>query len=459
MQATSEALQNLVVKYDQRGPRYTSYPTAPYFQEPFSLEYWCQTLEHLKDSPLSLYFHIPYCKSLCWYCGCNMEVTRKASVVEAYLELLKLEIQKTRHLIGHPSPVHQIHFGGGSPNMLTPSQLVTLMQKVRATFEVQSGAEISIEADPRLMDEAFVHAMAESGFNRVSMGIQDFNPKVQKAIHRQQPFELVAEKLALLRSYGFHGVNMDVMYGLPYQTTASFFETLHQVTSLKPARLALFNYAHLPQLKPHMKLIPEASIPDSGTKLELFWLAKSHFETEGYEFIGMDHFALRDDPLCQARDRGQLHRNFQGYTTHAHLQMVGFGQTAISFLNQCYVQNYGDTETYATAIRQGLAPIRRGMKLSTDDIFRSKIIQKLFCYNEIRVEYIENLGGQPFGVLFPGAKQRLQAMEKDGLLVSDPGGWRATELGQILLRNIAMVFDAYLQSDMPGKKPLFSKTL
>ena len=449
----------LLKKYDRRGPRYTSYPASPYFQEDFSDKHWREALHTLSGKALSLYIHIPYCRSLCWYCGCHMQVNRKPEAMQSYLNHLKAEIRQKLRQLHSPGPVKQIHFGGGSPNMLLPEQLGGLMLFLKEVFAITEDAEISIETDPRLLDEDFVQALRIHGFNRVSMGIQDFNAEVQRAINRWQPFELVAEKVALLKSAGLTAINMDVMYGLPHQTPEAFFETVNQVLHLAPQRIALFNYAHLPGLKPHMKLIDATQIPDAVRKLQLFWLAKRRFEEDGYEFIGMDHFARRDDPLAQAARTGELHRNFQGYTTHAGLQMLGFGSSSISFLNHCYTQNQTLTKDYETCLNQGRDPIAKGMLLNQDDRFRAAIIQRLFCQNTIEIGSIEAEGGEAFDRLFPRARDQLESMAEDGLLIPAEDGWRTTEIGQVLLRNIAMVFDAYLEKKYSGIGPTYSKTL
>ena len=449
----------LLKKYDTRGPRYTSYPTAPYFQSDFPPSSWQEALDSLRGKRLSLYVHIPYCRNLCWYCGCNMEVNRKPEAMSSYLGHLKMEMARTIANLKDPGPVKQLHFGGGSPNLLSPHQLTELMAFMRQNFKIDNDAEISLEADPRLLTQDFVMALRDSGFNRVSMGIQDFNEKVQRAIHRIQPFDLVAEKAAMLHQAGFTGINMDVMYGLPHQNPGSFKETLDQVLQIQPQRIALFNYAHLPQLKPHMKLIDAGDIPEPETKFQLFWLAKQAFQAAGYGFIGMDHFAMQNDPLAVAKKSGDLHRNFQGYTTHAGLEMLGFGASAISFLNHCYVQNQSLSKVYQQCLQEGRTTIARGMLLSSDDRFRGAIIQRLFCENTIDVHAIEAAGGKAFNHLFPGATARLDAMAADGLLTPACNGWEVTELGQILLRNIAMVFDGYLGKCSVGPKPLYSKTL
>jgi len=449
----------ILKKYDTRGPRYTSYPTAPYFQPDFSQTNWQEALDSLTGKRLSLYVHIPYCRQLCWYCGCNMEVNRKSSAMTAYLDHLKLEISRTAESLSDPGPVKQLHFGGGSPNLLSPGDLTELMGFLRGTFTIDEDAEVSIETDPRLLSEPFVEALLDTGFNRVSMGIQDFNAKVQRAINRFQPFELVAEKVAMLRRVGLSAINMDVMYGLPHQHPDGFMETLQQVVHLSPQRIALFNYAYLPQLKPHMKLINAKDIPDGETKFQLFWMAKRVFEEASYTFIGMDHFAQDSDPLALAGKSGDLHRNFQGYTTHAGLEMLGFGASAISFLNHCYVQNQPKPKAYEQCLAEGRSPLSRGMLLGREDRFRGGIIQRLFCENRIDRHAIEDAGGEAFHRLFPNAQTQLDDMAADGLLVPSQGGWRVTELGQILLRNIAMVFDGYLQHSSAETKPLYSKTL
>lgn len=459
MHSTSQHYLSVLKKYDQRGPRYTSYPTAPYFQSDFGDQQWHDGLASLKGKDLSLYFHIPYCKSLCWYCGCNMQVNRKPQAMETYLNCLKQELIQTAKALPRVGLVKQIHFGGGSPNLLTPEQLSKVMALIHRYFPLAAEAEISLEADPRLLTEAFAEKLPALGFNRMSMGLQDFDSQVQKSINRVQPYELVLEKIELLNRVGIGDINVDVMYGLPHQTLESFFTTVQQVLSLSPTRIALFSYAHLPQLKRHMKLIKAEAIPNAQIKFQLFWLAKQTFQQAGYQFIGMDHFAKAHDPLAKAARDGGLHRNFQGYTTHAGLQMLGFGASSISFLNNCYAQNQSSASDYMHAMEQGLSPKARGVMLSLEDQKRAQVIQTLFCKNQIHIPEIEALTGTEFHEWLPKAENQIKTMLNDGLLRTSSEGWQVTELGQILLRNIAMIFDEYLGKASNGRKPTYSKTI
>ncbi len=452
---------NLIRKYDRPGPRYTSYPTAPLFNEDTSVDAllatYAQTIA--SETPLSLYVHIPYCHKLCWYCGCNMKVSRKRDEMDAHLELIKREIDHIRPHLNPKRKARQIHFGGGTPNYLKAHQLIEIMDHLRKNFEFSEDAEISIEADPRHLNNEQIAAMKQAGFNRISMGVQDLNPKVQEAINRVQPYDMVSGLVTDLRNAGYQSVNMDLIYGLPFQTPETFAESVQKVIEMSPDRLALFNFAYVPSLRPHMKLIKPEDMPGPEQKIQILVETIEAFNKAGYTFIGMDHFAKPGDSLTKAFEENQLHRNFQGYTTMAGLEMVGFGMSAITMLDRLYVQNFSAIPAYEEAVNSGRYPTWRGYALTDDDCIRRDIINKLMCRFVIELDAIEEAIGQPFDEGFPEARAQLDGLTQDGLLTLQDRTYRVTDIGRLLLRNIAMVFDRYLKGMIENKKASFSRTV
>ncbi|CAM2070147.1 oxygen-independent coproporphyrinogen III oxidase [Sulfidibacter corallicola] len=437
---------DLIQRYDKAGPRYTSYPTAVQFHDGVQGD---QVLEHLgqrcdTEKGLSLYVHVPFCHQLCWYCGCNMRVSRKPDQIADHIAVIQREIDLTSEWLRGDRRVFQLHFGGGTPNYAGPQQLQALMTTLRRRFVIQPEAEISIEVDPRLLDEARLEHCHDLGFNRISMGIQDFDPKVQKAINRRLSLEKVTSLLQSWRTLSQAGVNMDLIYGLPLQTPGSFKHTLDAVIDLAPERIALFNFAYMPWLKPHQKLIRESDLPRPEQKFEILQQTVESLAAAGYVAIGMDHFAKPSDPLAQALSRDRLHRNFQGYTTMPDLEMLGFGMSAISMFDGLYVQNHNDLRTYERSIEESRPATWRGVVLTEDDRLRRGIINHLMCRSQVDLDMIEAMVGIPFDQYFPGARERLDEMTRDGLLIRDDQRYRTTETGRLLLRNVAMVFDAYL---------------
>lgn len=451
----------LIAKYDRPGPRYTSYPTAPLFHTEIGSE---ALLDHLKQTyestmPLSLYVHIPFCHTLCWYCGCNMLVSRNRGKMQSHLDLITKEMGLIRPHI-HPDRVaNQIHLGGGTPNYMLDEDLVALMDTLREVYPVAPDAEISLEVDPRHIRTSQVDAIVRSGFNRVSMGVQDFNPEVQEAINRVQPYAMVAEGMQMFRDAGLNSVNMDLIYGLPKQTPESFSATVDKAISLAPNRIALFNFAYVPKLKPQMKLIHETDLPKPKEKLKILADTVAQLTDAGYVYIGMDHFAKPDDPLAKAMASGDLHRNFQGYTTHAESEMVAFGMSAISMFDSLYIQNVSKIPEYEAALRKGDLATWRGYQLNEDDRLRRSIINHLMCRYTVEPTRIETQIGQSFDSYFPGVRQHLNAMVDDGLLEIVPEGWKTTFLGRMLMRNVAMLFDCYLPAMIEKKKASFSRTV
>lgn len=451
----------LITKYDRPGPRYTSYPTAPMFNEEVAAD---ALVEHFAnnprpDVPLSLYVHLPFCHQLCWYCGCNMLVSRNQTKISNHVQLLKREIDHIRPSIHKDRETAQIHLGGGTPNYIGNERLADLMFHLRRTFPVARDAEVSIELDPRHVDAQTVQTLKACGFNRVSMGVQDFNPDVQEAIHREQPYELVKGVVEDLRDQDMNAINMDLIYGLPRQNRERFAETVDRVIGLSPSRIALFNYAYVPQMKPHMKLIKPEELPSPEIKFRILEDTVNSLMAAGYVFIGMDHFAHPDDPLAKAALNGDLHRNFQGYTTCAETEMVAFGMSAISMFDDLYVQNHSKLSDYEARVEQDALATWRGYRLNEDDRMRRQIINNFMCHKTIDIQQCEALMGQDFDEAFPGARDQLADMVNDGLLLQKPFGYEATHLGQLLMRNVAMLFDRYLPDMIAKRKASFSRTV
>lgn len=448
---------DLVRKYDRPGPRYTSYPTAVEFQ-PIQKGRELRRPTGKAEEPLSLYFHLPFCRSLCWYCGCNMKVALKREPMGRYLKQLMREIESFAGSDISKRPVRQIHLGGGTPNYFSVEDLDLLMQTVKRVFSNVAHADCSIEVDPRLLEEDVINRLRDIGFDRISMGIQDFDEQVQKAINRIQPFEMISDQVDAVRRRGYTSLNMDLIYGLPLQSKGRFRTTLERMLKLSPDRIALFNYAHLPSLKPHMKLIKAEDMPSPEQKFSLLTDAVSFFQEAGYVFIGMDHFAKPDDPLAKALADGRLHRNFQGYDTVAGLDMLGFGMSAISMFDHAYVQNLSEIGLYQSAVEAGLSPVHRGVLLDQDDRIRRDLINHLMCRLEIDRDLFQTESGHAFDQYFPDVAPALSEMVEDGLLTETEHGWKVTEGGRLLVRNVAMLFDGRLQR-RPETAGRFSRTV
>jgi oxygen-independent coproporphyrinogen-3 oxidase len=438
--------RELLARYSGPVPRYTSYPTAPAWGALAVGE-----AEALLDdaasatSPLSLYVHLPFCRKLCFYCGCNMLVTRSASLVERYLAALLLEIRRAGERFGHRRKVVQLHWGGGTPTHLDCEQLARVHRALREAFEIVEGAEQSIEVHPPVTTAAQVETLAALGFNRVSMGVQDFDPVVQKAVNRPQPFEQTRDLIAECRRLGFQSVNVDLMYGLPHQSLDGFSATLARLAELRPDRVALFGYAHVPQLKPHQKLLPVEALPEPPLRLALFEGAVERLVGLGYRYIGLDHFALEGDELSRAQAAGTLRRNFMGYTTCAESDVLAFGSSAISELGPAYLQNAREVPAYLEAMAERPTPVTRGARLSDDDLIRKAVLHQLFCTLALDEAEVERQFPIRFAEYFAPEQARLQELARDGLVELAPGRVRVTPVGQILLRNVASVFDAHLR--------------
>jgi len=450
---------DLVRRYNQPGPRYTSYPTAPHFSDDVTDDAFGRALaDGSPDTPLSLYVHLPFCRSLCYYCGCHMKVTHRPEIIDRYLGYVKREMELAAERLHADRRVVQLHWGGGTPSYLTPDQIVDLMDHTRSVFSVDADAEISLEADPRGLTEEHLAAAAGAGFNRISYGVQDVDPKVQEAIHRVQPTELVEKAVRWARTHGFTSINLDLVYGLPHQTAETFSATIDTVMDFAPERIALFSYAHVPSLKKHQRLIPEEALPEPDEKLRIFKMATERLTGEaGYRFIGMDHFARPDDELAVALDTGNLHRNFQGYSTRAGADVVAFGVSGISQLDGAYTQNIKGLPAYYDRIDAGRLATYRGYEVTQEDRIRRFVIMSLMCDSQVVKTDVEDRFGIDFDALFADALEALRPMVDDDLVRITEEAIVVEPEGRLFIRNAAMTFDAYLQASK--KRPLYSKTV
>jgi oxygen-independent coproporphyrinogen-3 oxidase len=455
---------DLVRRYDRPGPRYTSYPTAPQFTADFGEPQLRAVIRASNEEPiprrLSLYVHVPFCFSPCFYCGCNRVITRDTARGDAYLARLHREIALIAPLFDRDREVIQLHFGGGTPNFLSPAQLGDVVDALRQQFHFTDSGDrdISIEIDPRFCPPEWLPELARIGFNRISLGVQDFDPQVQTAVNRVQSVEQTRAVIEAARTSGIGSINIDLIYGLPAQTLEGFARTLDTVIALRPGRLAVYSYAHLPQLFKPQKQIDTALLPSGETKLALLQLAVEKLTAAGYVYIGMDHFALPDDPLAQAQQRGSLHRNFMGYTTHADSDLIGLGVSSISHIGNSFSQNPRDLPSWEAAIDAGRLPVFRGMRMSEDDELRADLIQSLMCQGEIPITALERRYGIDFQAYFADALERLRPLKDDGLVQIAPDRIMATPQGRLLLRNIAMCFDRYLPSP-DASQSRFSRTI
>ncbi|RRN59051.1 oxygen-independent coproporphyrinogen III oxidase [Pseudoxanthomonas sp. SGNA-20] len=454
----------LLRRYDVPGPRYTSYPTAPQFTPGFG-EADLRAVAAASNGdpiprPISLYLHVPFCTSPCFYCGCNRIITRDKARGTAYLTRLYREIGMASELFDRDRDVEQVHFGGGTPNFLDPLQIAEVMDVLRRHFHFAPGARMdcSIELDPRFITPAEVGELAAAGFNRASLGVQDFDPAVQEAVNRVQG---VAQTLGIIdacRAHGFRSVNVDLIYGLPKQTLEGFSRTLDITLQARPDRLAIYGYAHLPSIFRPQQRIRAEDLPSPEQKLDLLRLAIEKLGQAGYEYIGMDHFALPTDELARAQREGGLHRNFMGYTTHAESDLVGLGVSAISHIGASFSQNPRDIAGWEQAIDEGRLPVWRGMRMDEDDVVRADVIQQLMCHGRLDFDAIGRRHVIDFREYFADALARLRPLQADGLVEVDGSGLRATMRGRLLLRIIAMCFDRYLTA-AGGSAPLYSRTV
>ena len=444
------------VKYSKAGPRYTSYPTAVEFNTNFKYEEYIEILKK-QDRSLSLYFHLPFCRSACYFCGCNVIYTAKEESKKRYLTYIFKELDILSTILDTKREVVQMHFGGGTPTFFSAKQLQSLILKIRSVFgNFSKDAEISCEIDPRFLNEEQAIVLTQNGFNRISFGVQDFDEKVQKEIHRIQSFELTQNALNLVRSKGIKSVNMDLIYGLPYQNLQSFTQTLEKVMLLNPDRLAIFNYAHVPWLKKNMRKFDENTLPSPDVKLEILEFCEKFLSKNGYKMIGMDHFAKENDELFKALENGTLHRNFQGYTTKGGADLVGIGLTSIGERQRHYAQNFKDMSSYEAALDRGVLPFERGVALSDDDELRKAVIMELMANFKLDIKSIEKEFSIDFQEYF---KEDLKALEEYKDFINfDENFIKVNETGVLLIRNIAMCFDAYMKNISEDKK-VFSKTV
>ena len=454
----------LLRRYDIAGPRYTSYPTADRFVEAFSAAQYEQALAQRASgalvgggAPLSIYVHIPFCESVCYYCACNKVITKHHERAAEYLQALQAEMDLTLAHLGRTPSVSQLHLGGGSPTFLSDAELGELMQALRGRFRLSPGAEISIEVDPRTVGAERLAHLRALGFNRLSFGVQDFDPEVQKAVHRLQSYESVAELMSQARALGFESTNVDLIYGLPRQTPASFARTIEQVATLRPDRIALYGYAHLPQRFKPQRRIDAAELPQASDKLSMLSNAIAGFIGQGYTYIGMDHFALPTDSLAVAKRQGRLHRNFQGYSTQADCDLIGLGVSAIGRVGVTYSQNAKTLPEYYDALRQGQLPVVRGLALTRDDLLRRAVIMALMCQGRVEFESIELAHLIKMREYFHAELEQLRPLEQAGMVRLEPDAIEVTALGWYFVRAVAMVFDRYLQADRTRER--FSKII
>ena len=440
-------MDTVFARYASRpAPRYTSYPTAPHFQKDFAETRYRDWLSKLdRDDPVSLYLHVPFCRQMCWYCGCNMKLASRYGPVGEYAQTLRQEIDLTARALPGRMTVSHLHWGGGTPTALSPDDLQSLMEDVRARWDFARDAEIAIESDPRTLTAEMAERIGALGFNRASVGVQEFDIRVQNAINRVQPPDMVQRSVEQLRAAGVSGINFDLIYGLPHQTVASIVKTVRLCAAMRPDRVALFGYAHVPWMAKNQRMIETDALPGSAARAAQASAAGQALVAEGYVAIGLDHFALPDDALSVASRTGQLHRNFQGYTTDRARTMIGMGATSIGRTPSGDVQNFAETGAWARAVTAGSLPVAKGLPLTNDDRLRAEVIERLMCDCHVDAAAIGRQYGAPERWWAPEF-ETLQEMEADGLLILSEGKIRMTPQGRPLVRIAAAAFDAYLQS-------------
>jgi len=452
----------LLRKYDRPGPRYTSYPTAPVWNEGVDSDVYRETLKAASsddERPLAAYCHIPFCRRRCHYCGCNTYVSRSMDRAGEYLDRLIKEIDLVSGLLGKRNRVSQLHFGGGTPTFLDINGLDKIIGAFEKQFAFTDRCEKSIEIDPRVTTKEQLGFLFGRGFDRTSLGVQDFDPGVQRASGRIQPVEQVREIYDHCRHLGFRGINFDLIYGLPRQTVARFEKTLDTVIAMRPDRLAVYSFAYLPGMKAHQRLIKPEWLPDAELKYRLFALSVEKFTAAGYRQIGMDHFALPEDELSLAQNDGRLHRNFMGYTVQAAEDMLGLGMSAIGYVGDTFFQNHSKLDAYKTALDAGRPAVYRGMKLSKDDLVRQYVISSLMCNFTTRFDELKKRFDIDYRDYFAAEHDKLAPFIEDGFMTVSDNGLDIAPLGRTFVRNIAMTFDAYLGQSTDGKSPTFSRTI
>jgi len=440
----------LINKLSQTGPRYTSYPTADRFTDSFGPNDYIEAVERVRArgpaQPLSLYVHIPFCESLCYYCGCNKIITQDHDKAVVYLDYLKREIAMQGQLLAGMNQVEQLHFGGGTPTYLSDDQMDGLLAYMREWFDFvpDEQGEYSVEVDPRTVSPARIRTLRKQGFNRISLGVQDFDAEVQRAVNRIQPEEQTVEVIEAARAAGFRSISIDLIYGLPKQSALTMEQTLAKVVAANPDRIAIYNYAHMPHLFKSQRLIVTEDLPTPDVKLEMLRLCIERLSAAGYVYIGMDHFAKPDDDLAVSQQEGKLHRNFQGYSTHAEADMVALGVSGISAFGGTYSQNDKSLTGYYERLDEGHLPVRRGIALGDDDLLRRTVIGRLMCDFELAYADVQIAGGADFATYFAEELTALQKLAADGLLTISGQGLKVSLKGRLLIRNVCMVFDSYL---------------
>jgi oxygen-independent coproporphyrinogen III oxidase len=453
---------DVLKRFNSQGPRYTSYPTAPVFTPDFTADEFGREIDETNAPgeavPVSLYFHFPFCAKLCYFCGCNMRVTRDREHIREYNGYLKNEIDLVAGRISSAREVTQMHWGGGTPSYLDPDEIREVGGRIKGRFRFATDAEASVEIDPRGLTREHVEAFAEVGFNRTSFGVQDFNPLVQEAINRVQSEEITRQTVEWAREFGFRSINLDLIYGLPHQTVGTFEDTLDKVIDISPERIAVFNYAHVPWLKKHQNAMPADELPSADERLAILQMTIEKLISAGYEYVGMDHFAKPTDELATAQRSGTLYRNFQGYSTRSGADVYAFGVSAISQFQNVYAQNIKDIGAYYERIAAGRLATHLGYRMTRDDHIRREVIMQVMCNLEIDKLAIERQFGIDFDSYFRADLPKLETFLAEGLLKNDPASIRILGSGILVIRNIAMAFDAYLDR-MMKEKPVFSRTV
>ena len=452
---------DVLKRFNQQGPRYTSYPTAPMFSPEFTSDDFKKEIvatNTLSDRPLSLYLHFPFCAKLCYFCGCTMRVTHDRKLISQYNDYIKRELDIIAPLVSRDRKVVQMHWGGGTPSYLLPEEIREIGNYIKERFTVDNDIEASVEIDPRNMVRDHIEAFAEAGFNRTSFGVQDFNLQVQQAINRVQSEEITRQVVIWAREFGFQSINLDLIYGLPYQTLETFAETVDKVINISPERIAVFNYAHVPWLKKHQAVMNQEAMPSPDQRLAILEMTSEKLADAGYEYIGMDHFAKPTDELAIAQKEGTLYRNFQGYSTKAGADLYAFGMSAISQFENIYAQNNKDFKEYYAAVDAGRPATRVGYRMTGDDHIRKEVIMQLMCDLELDKRQIEKKFDINFEEYFRNDIPKLDQFIREGLLTNDADKIRVIGSGILIIRNIAMCFDAYLE-EMMRTKPVFSKTV
>ena len=451
----------LIRKYDRPGPRYTSYPTAPEWSEAFKAEQYAQHLARAdgEQGPLSIYVHLPFCREMCRFCGCNVVATHDRSRADAYLDLLEREVALIAARLPHRREATQLHWGGGTPTFLDSRQLTRCHEILARQFQFTGDAEQAIEIDPAITTREQIDTLARLGFNRISMGVQDFDARVQQVVGRIQGEKETAELVEAARRNGFKGVNLDLIYGLPYQTPETWRDTLQRILAIHPDRLAVFGFAYVPWAKPHQRLLPQEALPRTEQRVELFLQAVETFTGAGYRLIGLDHFALESDELARAQREGYLTRNFQGYTVRPASDTVAFGVSSISDIGGAYAQNSHRLKEWGDLVAAGVLPVERGASVTADDVLRRFVINRVMCLLRLDLrEVAERFGPASRQAIEASLRGGVDELAEDGLVTFDGDVLRVLPLGQLLVRNVAMLFDAYLPRHA-GQKQTFSRTV